>query len=75
MSSSAEVTINIYDVRGRLIRHLNLGQKPAGLYMNRENAAYWNGRSDTGELVSSGLYFYQLQAGDYSATKRMAILK
>ena len=75
LASAAEVTINIYDIRGRLIRHLNLGQKPAGLYLNRENAAYWDGRSETSELVSSGLYFYQLRANDYLAAKRMAIVK
>jgi hypothetical protein len=75
LASSAEVTIEIYDIRGRLIRRLNLGQQPTGLYLNREDAAYWNGRSETGEPVSSGVYFYHFQAGDYSATRKMLILK
>ncbi|MCH8294866.1 T9SS type A sorting domain-containing protein [Candidatus Poribacteria bacterium] len=75
LASSAEVTIEIYNIRGRLIRRLNLGEQPAGLYLNRENAAYWDGRSDAGELVSSGLYFYQLRADDFTSVKRMVILK
>ena len=38
-------------------------------------AAYWNGKTDTGEVVSSGTYFYQIQAGDYTEIRKMVILK
>jgi hypothetical protein len=72
---SAEVMIRIYDANGRLVRTLNLGQREAGFYLGRSRAAYWNGHNDAGEKVSSGLYFYQLQAGDFNATRKLVILK
>ena len=75
LASPAEVVIEIYGMQERLIRRLNLGHQSAGLYLNRENAAYWDGRSKTGKLVSSGLCFYQFQSGDFTSIKRMVILK
>ncbi len=75
LGEEAEVTITIYNTSGNIIRTLPLGIQPAGKYTNRSKAAYWNGRSDTGELVSSGVYFYRLKMGDYHATKKLLILK
>ena len=54
---------------------LRLHYMPAGLYIDKDKAIYWNGYNDPGEKVASGVYFYTLQAGDYSATRRMLILK
>ncbi len=75
LAAEAEVVISIYGVNGRRVRTLPLGVQSPGRYTSRENAAYWDGRSDTGERVTSGAYFYHLQAGGYSATKKMIILK
>lgn len=76
LAESADVSINIYDITGRLIRSINLGELPAGTYINKDKAVHWNGSNSTGEKVSSGVYFYHLKAGDYSsATKSMLILK
>ena len=75
LATEAEVTVVIYDSRGQRVRTLKLGSQPPGLYLTQEKAAYWDGRSDTGEWVSSGTYFYHLQAGSYSAAKKMIILK
>jgi hypothetical protein len=76
LSEDADVIIRIYDVKGHLVRALDLGHKSAGFYVAKEKAAYWNGRNDTGERISSGLYFYQLQAGKFrSSVTRMVILK
>ena len=75
LSHDATVQIKIYDIRGALVRQLNLGHQQAGHYVNRERAAYWSGRDENREQVSSGLYFYQLRVGDFSATKQMVILK
>ena len=75
LASDAEITLRIYDMGGRVIQQLDLGTRPAGLYFSRERAAYWDGRSGTGELMSSGLYFYELRAGNLTAVKRMIILK
>ncbi|MBI1925319.1 T9SS type A sorting domain-containing protein [Candidatus Poribacteria bacterium] len=75
LAADTNVSITIYDAAGHHIRNLNLGLQSAGAYLTKEKAAYWDGRSDTGELVSSGVYFYRLSAGDFQATKRMIILK
>ena len=75
LATEADVTVVIYDSGGHLVRTLELGFQPPGLYLTQEKAAYWDGRSDTGEWVSSGTYFYHLQAADYSAGKKMIILK
>ncbi len=75
LAFDADVQITIYDIGGKLVRRLDLGHRKTGYYVNRERAAYWDGRSETGEAVSSGLYFYELRAGSYSAIRRMVILK
>ena len=75
LSKAADVQITIYDTEGRLVRRLDLGHQPAGYYTNRAKAAYWDGKNESGEQVASGVYFYRLYAGDYSATRKMLILK
>jgi hypothetical protein len=75
LAADASVEITIYNAGGQRVRTLRLGTQLAGLYLTKEKAAYWDGRSETGELVSSGLYFYHLQAGDFQATKKMLLLK
>ena len=75
LATDANVTIRIYDVKGQLVRQLNLSEQKAGSYLGKENAAYWNGKDQLGQSVSSGLYFYMLKAGSFVATRRMVILK
>ena len=75
LAHAAEVTLTIYDTKGTLVRQLDLGYQQAGYYTKRTRAAYWDGRNHLGEAVGSGLYFYQLQAGDYSTLRKMVILK
>ena len=75
LQKPAEVQIAIYSQSGVLVRELALGYQRAGQYMARSRAAYWDGRNQFGEPVASGLYFYTLTAGDFSATRRMLILK
>ncbi len=58
-----------------MVRHFDLGQQPAGHYIDRSKSIYWDGRNVLGEQVGSGVYLYHLQAGNYSATRRMVILK
>ncbi len=70
-----DVTISIYNIKGQLIRTLRLGQKPAGMYLSKERAAHWNGRDEHGEMVSSGVYFYTIEAGSFRATRRMVIIR
>ena len=75
LAEDAFVTLTIYDGSGRVVRTLNVGHRIAAVYENRSKAIYWNGRNGLGEQVASGVYFYHLSAGDYSATRKMVILK
>ena len=75
LAADAPVAINIFNVQGQLIRELNLGDQKAGAYLSRHAAAYWDGRDQLGQTVSSGVYFYALQADTFRATRRMLILK
>ena len=75
LSKPTDVTVTIYASDGNVVRTLALGHQEAGMYQNRTQAAYWDGKNETGESVASGLYFYTLTAGDFTATRRMLILK
>ena len=75
LAQDATVTAKIYDVTGKQIRMIQLGHLPAGNYAESNRAIYWDGKTNTGEQVSSGTYFYQLKAGDYTETRKMVILK
>ena len=75
LSRAEHVVIKIYDAAGGLVRALDLGQKASGAYLAKEDAAYWNGRSESGEKVTSGIYFCVMEAGSFSAMKKVIILK
>jgi len=75
LAKDANVIINIYDAHGRLIRTLPLGKKLSGTYIRKNKAAYWDGKDNLGQSVASGVYFYTLHAGDFSATRKMLIVK
>ena len=75
LATGSDVQLRIYDTHGRMVRHLDIGHQAAGVYQTQSRAAYWDGRNEMGEGVASGLYFYTLTAGEFSATRRMLILK
>ncbi len=75
LAEGSEVTIRVYSVSGLLIRTLDLGHRPAGFYTTKDRSAYWNGRNEAGEEVSSGIYFYSISAGDFSAMRKMVVKK
>ncbi|MXV74997.1 T9SS type A sorting domain-containing protein, partial [Candidatus Poribacteria bacterium] len=75
LAKDADITLTIYAIDGQVVRKLALGHQPAGMYQNRSRAAYWDGRNAFGEPVASGVYFYTLTAGDFSATRKMLIRK
>ena len=54
---------------------IELGHVTAGNYVESNRAIYWDGKTDTGEFVSSGTYFYQIETDDYTETRKMVILK
>lgn len=74
LSEDSDVCIKIYNLRGELVRILELGFHWRGRYTDRENAAYWDGRNQLGERVSSGIYFYFIQADNFAATRKMIIV-
>ena len=75
LAAAAEVTVTIHAADGKLVYTLELGQLPAGLYLTKGRAAYWDGRNTLNEPVASGVYFYTLTAGDFKATRKMLIRK
>jgi Tol biopolymer transport system component len=75
LAEDASVTVRIYNVKGQLIRSIDAGKQTAGVYTNRQRAAYWDGKDNTGQSVVSGIYFYQLLADDFSETRRMVVMK
>lgn len=66
----SRVTLKIFNSVGQLVRTLVDEEKPAGVYHT-----FWNGRTNTGQQVSNGLYFYQLNAGNFVRTKKLIYLK
>ncbi len=75
LAHDAAVTLTIYDIKGAMVRQLDLGHQPAGYYVAQSKAAYWDGRNANGESVASGVYFYQLRVEDYSQVRRLVIVK
>ena len=73
LKKDADVVISIRSATGQLVRTFNLGYKKAGSYTSMEKAVHWDGRNQYGEKTSSGIYFYTIQAGPFTATKKMII--
>jgi hypothetical protein len=75
LSSASEVMIRIYSTAGELVRELDLGYKPAGLYVSQDRAVYWDGMNRVGMPVVSGVYFYSIQAGDFASVRKLIVLR
>ena len=73
LAEGSNVDITVYGIEGKLIRKLELGYKPAGLYTSKSRSAYWDGANMFGETVASGVYFYTLTAGNFTATRKLLI--
>ena len=75
LAKPADVSISIYTADGKLVRTLVIGHQTVGIYQGKDRAAHWDGKNALGESVASGVYFYTLQAGDFTATRKMLIRK
>ena len=75
LHQSSPVCIEIYDTNGNIIRRLELGRLPAGIYHKKDQAGHWDGLDQTGKRVASGIYFYRLEANGYQESRKMVILK
>lgn len=70
LAQPARASLTVYNILGRLVRVLVDEEKPAGSY-----TVYWDGNDKNGRPVSSGIYFYKLEAGDFSEVKKMVLIK
>jgi hypothetical protein len=69
-SSTVPVKINIYDIRGRLIRKLVDQEKTSGRYQ-----VHWDGRGEHGQQASSGVYLYRIDTGEFISTRKMVLVQ
>lgn len=70
LPNNSHVEIIIYDIQGQLVRTLVSEKKSAGTY-----TIYWHGKDDRGRRTSDGIYFYRMQAGNCTNTKKMILLR
>jgi hypothetical protein len=70
LSKQSNVILNIYDVRGSLVKTVLSEEREAGIYKEM-----WDGNDNRGQSVASGVYFYRLRAGDFKNTKKMVLLR
>ena len=75
LAAESKVMIKIYDASGMLVRNLFVEHRKEGYYTKKAKAAYWDGRSNSGEQVASGVYFYTIHAGAFTATRRMMVIR
>ena len=75
LRNASPVVIRIHNAAGQLIRTLDLGHRDAGAYVSRSRSAYWDGNNEVGENIASGIYFYSITAGDFTAMRKMIVAK
>ena len=75
LGTPSDVKITIYAMSGEVVRTLALGHKLSGSYQTKGQAAYWDGTNEHGETTASGVYFYKFAADDFSAVRKMLVLK
>jgi len=75
LAEASAVTVQVYDTHGGLVRTFDLGYREPGAYASRDDAVYWDGRNELGETSASGVYYYRIQAGEFSDTRRFLLLK
>ena len=75
LSEGGEVEIEIYDIRGRLVRKLDLGWRDGGRYLTRGRAARWDGRDEEGGRVASGVYICRMRLGSRTFAKKLVLIK
>ena len=70
ITKSGSVKVSIYNIKGQIVRTLVNDNKEAGRY-----SAVWNGKDNNNKDVASGLYLYRIESLDFSATKKMMLMK
>jgi hypothetical protein len=75
LAEDSDITIRIYDAAGHIVRTLFIGHQTAGYYLNRSEAAYWDGKNELGEQVASGVYICELETPTFKQTRRLVVVK
>jgi hypothetical protein len=75
LASQARVTLYLYDAKGSLVRTIELGQRKAGYYINKQRAIHWDGKNTASESVASGVYFITLKTDSFSVTRKIVLIK
>ncbi len=70
LSGEEHVRLSVYDLSGRVVKTLIDGPMSASVH-----DVVWDGKNDNGDRIASGVYFYKLVAGGYSATEKMVMIK
>jgi len=70
VKETGNVSLEIYNLRGQLVKTLVNNVQEAGVHTES-----WNGTDDSGKSVASGVYFYKMKASNYTATKKMILMK
>ena len=70
VKETGPVTIDVYNVKGQLVKSLVKGIQEPG-----NHTIVWNGTDNNGRSVSSGVYYYKMNAGKYSSTRKMIMMK
>ena len=70
LDTTRKVRLVVYDAQGRKVRTLFRGLVTAG-----QNTVIWRATDDAGRAVSSGIYYYRLEAGDKQITRKMVLLR
>jgi Tol biopolymer transport system component len=70
IKQSGHVSIDVYNLAGQKVRNLTSANYAAG-----EHVVTWDGTDSKGSMVSSGVYFYKMETGEFSETRKMVVLK
>ncbi len=70
LPEQSHVTLEVFNILGQRVKTLVGAVQPAGRY-----SVVWDAKDEQGKEVSSGIYFYRLEAGEFSESKKMVILK
>ncbi|MCF6169590.1 MAG: 6-bladed beta-propeller [Bacteroidales bacterium] len=74
LADDQEVTINIYNVKGTLVRTFEAGLRIKGKYTENGRAVFWDGNNADGQAAGNGIYFYELKLNNLRKVRRMVLL-
>ena len=75
LAEAGKVVLELHDLSGQIVRHMDLGYRDAGWYLSKSSTAYWDGRNDRGERVSSGIYVCCLRSKGITVSRKLILAK